>query len=190
MRDPYEVLGVRKGASKEEIKRAYLELVKKYHPDKFADNPLKELAEEKLKEINEAYNILMNDGNSYANENTYNFDYQQIRELILRGRFIEAENILRQNQKDESEWYYLMGMVCERKGWAHEAYKYYQNAYRKNPYNMEYRVAKERFENNSRNYEWSAWNRGYQRRDDCDVCSICQIIMCWECCCDNDCGGC
>ena len=57
--NPYEVLGVPEGASEEEIKRAYKELVKKYHPDKYQDNPLSDLAEEKLQEINEAYDMLM-----------------------------------------------------------------------------------------------------------------------------------
>ena len=57
--NPYEVLGVSENASDEEIKKAYKELVKKYHPDKYQDNPLADLAEEKLQEINEAYDILM-----------------------------------------------------------------------------------------------------------------------------------
>lgn len=57
VRDPYQVLGLRPGASEAEIKRAYRELVKKYHPDRYRDNPLAELAEEKLREINEATSI-------------------------------------------------------------------------------------------------------------------------------------
>lgn len=56
--NPYKVLGVSENASQEEIRAAYLALVKKYHPDKYTDNPLKELAGEKLKEINQAYEEL------------------------------------------------------------------------------------------------------------------------------------
>ena len=59
MKSPYEVLGLREGASIEEVKKAYRELVKKYHPDQYADNPLKDLAEQKMREINEAYNTIM-----------------------------------------------------------------------------------------------------------------------------------
>jgi len=57
--NPYEVLGLKPGATQEEIKAAYRELVKKYHPDRYQDNPLNELAEEKIREINEAYETLM-----------------------------------------------------------------------------------------------------------------------------------
>lgn len=56
--NPYKVLGVSENATKEEIRAAYLTLVKKYHPDKYTDTPLKELAGEKIKEINQAYEML------------------------------------------------------------------------------------------------------------------------------------
>ena len=62
MKDPYEVLGVPHGASEDEIKKAYRELARKYHPDNYANNPLADLAQEKMKEINEAYATLMKGG--------------------------------------------------------------------------------------------------------------------------------
>ena len=55
MNDPYSVLGVSPDASDEEIKKAYRELARKYHPDNYQNNPLADLAEEKMKAINEAY---------------------------------------------------------------------------------------------------------------------------------------
>ena len=55
MRDPYEVLGVPSSATDEEIKKAYRNLARKYHPDNYHDSPLADVAQEKMKEINEAY---------------------------------------------------------------------------------------------------------------------------------------
>ena len=55
MTDPYKVLGVSPNATDDEIKKAYRELARKYHPDNYTDTNLAELAEEKMKEVNEAY---------------------------------------------------------------------------------------------------------------------------------------
>jgi len=58
--DPYSVLGVDKNASQEDIKKAYRELVNKYHPDKVAHlgDEFQKLADRRFKEIQQAYQIL------------------------------------------------------------------------------------------------------------------------------------
>ncbi len=61
MSDPYQVLGVSRDASEEEIKKAYRQLSRKYHPDANVNNPNKEQAEEKFKEIQQAYQQIMYD---------------------------------------------------------------------------------------------------------------------------------
>lgn len=70
--DPYSVLGVQRNASEEEIKKAYRSLSRKYHPDANVNNPNKDLAEEKFKQIQSAYQQIMKEktsGNSggYSN---------------------------------------------------------------------------------------------------------------------------
>ncbi|MGN1031332.1 MAG: DnaJ domain-containing protein [Butyricicoccaceae bacterium] len=56
--DPYKVLGVSPSATDEEIKKAYRDLARKYHPDNYVNNPLADLAKEKMQEINEAYDMI------------------------------------------------------------------------------------------------------------------------------------
>ena len=59
MTDPYKVLGVSPTATDEQVKSAYRELAKKYHPDNYVNNPLSDLAEEKMQEINQAYDAIL-----------------------------------------------------------------------------------------------------------------------------------
>ena len=59
MTDPYQVLGVSRSVSDEEIKKAYRTLSRKYHPDANINNPNKEQAEEKFKQVQQAYDQIM-----------------------------------------------------------------------------------------------------------------------------------
>lgn len=59
MLDPYSVLGVPRNASDDEIKKAYRKLSRKYHPDANINNPNKDQAEEKFKEVQQAYEQIM-----------------------------------------------------------------------------------------------------------------------------------
>ena len=80
MNDPYQTLGVKPNASDEEIKRAYRDLARKYHPDNYQNNPLADLAEEKMKEVNEAYDAInkMRSGGSHSGGGSYGGSaYQQ-----------------------------------------------------------------------------------------------------------------
>ena len=104
MADPYKVLGVQPSASDEEIKDAYRKLAKKYHPDQYADSPLKDLADEKMKEINEAYDAvtaMRRGGGGYSAYNgaqnpvggNRNSGFSDVRSLIMSGRIADAEQI-------------------------------------------------------------------------------------------------
>ena len=119
--NPYDVLGVSRNASDDEIKKAYRELAKKYHPDNFPDASLRELAEEKMKEINEAYDMLMrrNGGGSEYSKS----EFAKIRMMINQQNFSEAEIKLdAMNAADRNaEWHFLKGCVLSQRGWFLDA---------------------------------------------------------------------
>jgi len=155
MNDPYSVLGVSSSASDDEIKKAYRELARKYHPDNYQDNPLADLAEEKMKAINEAYEAIQkmreggrNTGPSggYQTRTTYagqgqDPSFARIRALINAGNLSQAEAALDEMSSHGAEWYFLRGAIAYRKGWLDEAMQNYQIACQMDPNNMEYRQA-------------------------------------------------
>ena len=155
MRDPYSVLGVSQNASDDEVKKAYRELARKYHPDNYQNNPLADLAEEKMKEINEAYDTITKQrsgGYSGSSPGGYG-GYQQrsyssgdpayarIRNLINMGDLNQAEQLLYEVGQKDGEWYFLSGSIAYRKGWLDEALQNYTRAVQMDPGNMEYRQA-------------------------------------------------
>jgi len=196
LRNPYEVLGIKEGASEGEIKRAYRELVKKYHPDQYRDNPLSKLAEEKLGEINEAYEYLMKNKHSnyggasrQGNSNWNNSDsagfYNQVKININNGNISAAEEMLNQAQNRSAEWHYLKGIIFLRRGWYNEANLHIQTAVNMDPSNHEYRSTLNRVSMAGGGYRQSAFGRGYGQNS--DMCQLCTCLWCSDCCCE--CAG-
>ena len=130
MNDPYKTLGVSRDATDEEIKKAYRDLARKYHPDNYVDSPLSDLVQEKMKEINEAYDAIQKErssGKSYGSTNSYstgNSNYggelQHARQLVNDGRYSEADIVLDSipSQGRNAEWNFLKGCVLIQRGWA------------------------------------------------------------------------
>lgn len=202
MRNPYEVLEIKEGASDEEIKKAYREAVKKYHPDKYVNNPLADLASEKLVEINEAYEYLTkNKGNSsqsdysrsgasngYSNSSS-NSNFQRVRVLISQNNISEAEILLNSINDKSAEWNFLNGVIAQKKGWYNQAITSFNQAVSMDPSNFEYRQAFNSMSNANKNYTSNVYNRGYGSGNT-DICQMCQCLMCTDCCCESMGGGC
>lgn len=119
--NPYEVLGVPRNASNDEIKKAYRQLCKKYHPDSYVDNPLADLAEEKFKEVQAAYEQIMKEreggGYSYSasgqtqGTSQETAELQAVRNFINNRRFHEALNVLSNIGNRNAMWYYYSAIA-------------------------------------------------------------------------------
>ena len=208
MKDPYEVLGVSRTASDSEIKKAYHDLVKKYHPDNYTDNPLADLASERMKDINEAYDAITKaraSGASYTGGNTgysggstaygggytgsesyssgYSANnYSTIRSYINNNQLDYAESLLNGISNRDAEWYYLKGGIAYRKGWLDEARQNFQTACAMVPGNIEYQRALRTVQGTYTPYRAN----NYQNSDLDTACNMCNMLLCLNCLC----GGC
>lgn len=196
--NPYEVLGVSENATDAEIKKAYRNLVKKYHPDHYKDKGMGSVAEEKIREINVAYDTIQKmraNGETYAQyqarngSNHYSDEafkhYQSIIEDIRYGNLDAAQAKLLQIPEStrDAAWFYLMGEIAQRRGWYDAAQSYYTTAVRMEPGNPRYQSALNNLYNRTRYYRQSGNQRGYPD-DGVDMCSVCQTLWCADCCCE------
>lgn len=180
--------------------------MKKYHPDQYRDHPLAKLAEEKLREINEAYEILMKQGSAKSgktytgksNWSDYSGSssssgsrrsgyygrsvYNEVRTHINTGNVYAAEEILDNMDNRDAEWYFLRGLVFLRKGWHDEAYTCIQTAVNMEPGNFEYREALNRMNATFRNFRTGGYRK--PQGGDIDFCTFCQCLWCSDCCCE------
>jgi tetratricopeptide (TPR) repeat protein len=183
MNNPYRILGVSENASPEEIQRAYRDLAKKYHPDNFQDDTMKELAEEKMKEINEAYDFLTRRA---SGRNSYTESiYVEIRNLINEQNFSEAEIMLDSIRPNErgAEWNFLKGCVVSQRGWYLDAQKYFDAACNMDPDNREYRTAYESMRSTAQDYS-HGYDQRQQRSGDASCCDCCANLICLDCLCE------
>lgn len=201
MTDPYKVLGISSNATDEQVKNAYRELAKKYHPDNYVNNPLADLAKEKMQEINQAYEMITSQRKAGASGGSYTGGYARngsssqfadIRRMINLGRIAEAQEILdgvSQGARD-AEWYFLRGTVYYSRGWLDEAMQAFQRACSMNPGNQEYRAAYNQLvfqRQNGRPYGYGTQS-GTPGMSNCSCCDICAAMYCASCC-MNCCGN-
>lgn len=183
MKDPYQVLGISRNATDDEVKEAYRAMARKYHPDNYGDNPLSDLAQEKMQEINEAYDTIIRERRSgYANAGG-GAQYTDIRNLIRTGRTADAETLLDgvPAPSRDAEWYFLKGSVLYKKGWLEDAYSHFSTATRMEPGNREYRAAYEQLE---RQRQTGSYRAPVGQPAGCSGCDMCQTLICLDCCCE------
>lgn len=213
MTDPYKVIGVSPSATDEEIKEAYRNLAKKYHPDQYAESPLKEVATEKMKEINEAYDeITAQRKGKNTNNSTYNnprssgygaqgygrqsyggynnvnqnanSEFPDVRTYIQSGRIADAEQILNGVPDGKrSAEWYFL------KGSVLYRRGWLEEA--RNHFSRACEMDPSNAEYaqaynqtmNQRTGNYGGYSPQYRDRD-CNTCDICNALICADCCCE------
>ena len=210
--NPYEVLGVSPTASDEDVRAAYLKLVKKYHPDRYQDSVLKKQAEDKMKQINAAYDTIKEakkngdsayDNSSYGGSSyggssyggssygsnykgEYAAEFAKVRSFLSSSAPEAAAAVLDAIPLHNAEWYFLYGMCYYRSGQFAKAYEFVSRAASMDPNNFEYRSALSsmRGRRSSQSANTSTPNLRY--------CSLCSTLMLANLCCGlcgRGCGG-
>ncbi|MGD9559332.1 MAG: DnaJ domain-containing protein [Oscillospiraceae bacterium] len=190
----YDVLGLPQNAGEDDIKQAYRGLAQKYSTDSYEAGPLREEAEAKMAELNEAFDTLM--GALRVGDDAVRTTgpgaapsgrYAAIRKMINSGQIDEAlaELSAIQNAAADAEWNFLMGSAYYYKGWLDQAARYFSEAVRLDPSNREYAAALQNLQQ-SANGNMQGNPYGGQNADTAALncaCNTCSLMCCMDACC-------
>lgn len=210
MRNPYDVLGLKPGASEDEVKKAYRKLSRKYHPDANINNPHKEIAEEKFKEVQEAYKSIMNKGSSSGSSYGWGDSFGSFRRatnegggksseethlaaaqnFIINGMYNEAVRTLNDISERTSKWYYLSSVANMGLGNRAVALEHINRAVSMEPYNTEYQLVKQRIQGGGQWYAQQGMSYGMPNVNSSAMCygpcmdyMLCSMCTPWGGCC-------
>ena len=202
MLDPYSVLGVSRDASMDEIKKAYRKLSRIYHPDANINNPNKEEAEEKFKQVQQAYDQIVREREQGASQSSWSGEFgggyqtqddQRSMEMRAAANYInaahyqEALNVLNRMTERNGQWYYYHAVANAGAGNTASAMEDARRAVDMEPNNMQYQQLYQQLQSGGQWY-WNQGNGyGYERPGNgfgnCCCQCLCMNMLCPGCCC-------
>ena len=207
MNDPYKVLEIDRNAADDEVKKAYRDMCRKYHPDK---NPGNKAAEEMFKIVQEAYSQIMDErkNGGYSTSASYGYTggfghnsgqsqyyysgtsenatrYQAAANYINNGYFKEAFNLLMNMTDRDAMWYYLSALANAGLGNNYMSVQQARTAAAMEPDNVMYQELLRRVSSGEMRY--NSWQQGMNAGPgmDGDFCArLCACNICLNLCCD------
>ena len=213
MTDPYEVLGLARGASDEEIKKAYRALSRKYHPDANVNNPNAAQAEERFKQVQAAYDQIMKEKeqgyfggygnaggyggfgghqqrNTAGQEDDYTRHLNAAMNYVRAGRYQEALHVLSGMERKDAGWYYASAIANSGLGNIVSALQHAQRAVELEPGRMEYELLLRRLQGGGNWYDQMSTPYGGMTMVGNDMCcKICLMYNLCSMCCLGGRGG-
>ncbi len=196
--DPYKVLGLQPGASDEEVKRAYRQLAKKYHPDM---NPGDAHAAKMMNDINAAYDQIKNPPKQTTTQNAYDpfagwyqqeqqssyqsTEYQAAWRYIQTGSYQEALYVLNTIPAHlrTADWYYFSAIANTNLGNRVLGYEQINQACRMEPDNVQYQMTKDQIEHQGFVYQERQQGFNFTTADPSKLCmSFCSMCILYNLC--------
>ena len=213
MTDPYEVLGLARGASDEEIKKAYRALSRKDHPDANVNNPNAAQAEERFKQVQAAYDQIMKEKeqgyfggygnaggyggfgghqqrNTAGQEDDYTRHLNAAMNYVRAGRYQEALHVLSGMERKDAGWYYASAIANSGLGNNVSALQHAQRAVELEPGRMEYELLLRQLQGGGNWYDQMSTPYGGMNMVGNDMCcKICLMYNLCSMCCLGGRGG-
>lgn len=200
MSDPYKVLGIDRNATDDEVKKAYRNMARKYHPDR---NPGNTAAEDMFKVVNEAYDQIMNERKNGGNSGYGGFDpfggagsdnensdahLQAAANYIASGHYQEAMNVLNGISERNARWNALCAMAQAGLGNNYAAVEFARIAVSMEPGNFYYRQLLDRLQygGTAYTYRQSPYG-GYAQGNSCGCMDLCMANLLCNLCCNPCC---
>lgn len=203
MLDPYSILGVSRDASMDDIKKAYRNLSRKYHPDANINNPNKEQAEEKFKQVQQAYEQIVKErergtsqdgwyggfgaGGYQTQEDQTSMEMRAAANYINAAHYQEALNVLNRIQERNGQWYYYHAVASAGAGNTASALEDARRAVEMEPSNPQYQRLYQQLQSGGQWYHDMGTGYGYERPGNGMGNCCCQCLFlnmcCPGCCC-------
>ena len=185
MKEYYQILGLEATATDAEIAARYQELKAKYSEERWLDGEAGNEAAKMLTKIDMAYRELTAARKEQSQNTEGQSAYEEIAKLLKEEKLNEAQTHLDNFNERGAEWHFLLGCVMVKRGAFVDAQRQFDIAVSMDPYNQEYRTAREHLRRQANGY-----GGGYNttQRGGCSGCDICSGLLCADCCCEC-CGG-